>query len=1016
MAKLQVRRTKTAGVKPTPTQILEGELVVNLSDKKLYTKNDSGVVIQIGNPEQADKLDIATSLTVGGGASIQNGAIIAKSLEVTGKDSFINIGSGDPATPGVNFKVSSTKTQSIKATDQSLELTADRVDIKGGKLSLNPLGAGEIQGKGQNKIMSDDGQGNVTLSGSRDGTTPGLLILGGKTQGHNTQAVKLRSDLVNSAGDVLIDITTGKIRTAMLDTVFTTPTDVAGIYYNKGEADAKYQTIANTTANFYNRTQIATVLTDYYTKTAANAAFQTIAGMANFYTVTAADAKFQTIAADATRNYSKTETDTKLATLATKTELTTLSNSVYSKTALDTILLDGYLNKTQLAATYQTVAADAARNYSKTESDSRYYDKTTADGRYFGKQAGNIEMDSYLLSKAVDGTQATNNTSMAFSGFYRMNQDQNQLGGLNIHVAHPLYGANHSRGISFTYGSNGYGMSTYRYDANGVFIGAAKIYTAGDKPTAAELGVLPSSGTANLNGALSATGNISGSEFIASNGNGFRVVQGGIGSFIRNDGVSTYFMSTALNDPLGGWSGIRPFRWNNLTGLVNIGNGLEVNGSFYVNGSTITTGDITNTGNLTVGSRERSNFTLIPSGGSASAFTLSNWGSAGRRNVWELTDDLGWLFYAQRESVNNTVQLSINGALSAGTITAASTVGGDYGSFNYMGIGTANGLGAKSIAIGDNDTGLKQNGDGVLEIHANAAKVATYNSQWVSFHKGCTVEGDFYSSGTVNATASVYSNSNANSHYWFHNADRTVEKGVIYAGLDGVIRYRAQGDNHIFENTVTVNKNIIVGGNGILVNGLPYTSDRGLIRGNVPGGGWVDWQNRPAGLLIDVADHASSAYNIFKVTQWGHSHRCSLDYHGSEVRLHTQWGGDFVFSGNNFVVPGEIQTSGGGTRVLTDGNILGPVFDSGNLKQELNNIRASANGSNNSINAIRLSALAELPGMTFNISGVINTRDTPAGCVVTGLRGGENNIYVRYKYIQVHIPANGWFNAVDWWG
>ncbi|WP_034455779.1 tail fiber domain-containing protein [Buttiauxella noackiae] len=674
MAKLQVRRTKTAGVKPTPAQILEGELIVNLADKKLYTKNDSGAVIQIANPEQADKLEISTALTVGGVSTLNNGAVVAKAVDVTGTDAVINIGSGTVATPGVNFKVSPTKTHTIKATDQNLEITADRVDIKSGKLSLNPLGAGEIQGKASNKILSDDGQGNVTLSGSRDGTTPGFLILGGKTQGHNTQAVKLSSDLVNSAGDVLINSTTGKIRTAMLDTVFSTPNDVAGNYYNKGETDAKYQTIANTTANFYNRTQIATVLNDYYTKTGANGLFQTIAGMADYYTATAADAKFQTIAADATRNYSKTETDTKLALLATKTELTTLTNNVYSKSALDTILLDGYLSKTQIAATYQTIAADAARNYSKTESDARYYDKTTADGRYFGKQAGNIEMDSYLLTKAVDGTQTTNNTSMAYSGFYRMNQDQNQLGGMNIHVAHPLYGAAHARGISFTYGSNSYALNTYRYDANGQFIGSMKIYTAADKPTAGELGVLPSSGAASLNGTLTTTGNITSStgEFISGNGNGFRITQGGYGSFMRNDGVSTYFMSTALNDPNGGWSGIRPLRWNNSTGLVNVGNGLEVNGSFYVNGGTITTGDISTSGSLTIGGANNvSAMVFSPAGGSASRFRIYNWGSGTRAQVLELTDNSGWLFYAQRLTAGN-VEFSVNGALQSTSLQSNS--------------------------------------------------------------------------------------------------------------------------------------------------------------------------------------------------------------------------------------------------------------------------------------------------------------------------------------------------------
>lgn len=40
-----------------------------------------------------------------------------------------------------------------------------------------------------------------------------------------------------------------------------------------------------------------------------------------------------------------------------------------------------------------------------------------------------------------------------------------------------------------------------------------------------------------------------------------------------------------------------------------------------------------------------------------------------------------------------------------------------------LGIGTTNALGGNSIVLGDNDTGFKQNGDGILDIYANSAHV-----------------------------------------------------------------------------------------------------------------------------------------------------------------------------------------------------------------------------------------------------------------------------------------------------
>ncbi|ENE7619094.1 phage tail protein, partial [Salmonella enterica] len=41
-----------------------------------------------------------------------------------------------------------------------------------------------------------------------------------------------------------------------------------------------------------------------------------------------------------------------------------------------------------------------------------------------------------------------------------------------------------------------------------------------------------------------------------------------------------------------------------------------------------------------------------------------------------------------------------------------------------FGVNTDNALGGSSIAIGDNDTGIKQNADGVLDFYANGQLVA----------------------------------------------------------------------------------------------------------------------------------------------------------------------------------------------------------------------------------------------------------------------------------------------------
>jgi hypothetical protein len=77
-----------------------------------------------------------------------------------------------------------------------------------------------------------------------------------------------------------------------------------------------------------------------------------------------------------------------------------------------------------------------------------------------------------------------------------------------------------------------------------------------------------------------------------------RFVAGPFGSMIRNDGGSTYFLLTNVNDQNGGWNSLRPFTINNATGdiylanssgNVGIGTGspsqkLQVNGNIKVIG------------------------------------------------------------------------------------------------------------------------------------------------------------------------------------------------------------------------------------------------------------------------------------------------------------------------------------------------------------------------------------------------------------------------------------------------
>ena len=118
-----------------------------------------------------------------------------------------------------------------------------------------------------------------------------------------------------------------------------------------------------------------------------------------------------------------------------------------------------------------------------------------------------------------------------------------------------------------------------------------KIYHAGDKPTASEIGAAAASHTHNyipLSGSTGVTGTLrSNSEIQTTSQNAFRAVSGNYGFFIRNDGSNTWFMLTKSGDQYGSYNSLRPISINNSSGLVSFGNGLK--GTLDGNASTATT-------------------------------------------------------------------------------------------------------------------------------------------------------------------------------------------------------------------------------------------------------------------------------------------------------------------------------------------------------------------------------------------------------------------------------------------
>ncbi|ENU6821293.1 phage tail protein [Escherichia coli] len=87
-----------------------------------------------------------------------------------------------------------------------------------------------------------------------------------------------------------------------------------------------------------------------------------------------------------------------------------------------------------------------------------------------------------------------------------------------------------------------------------------------------------------------------------------------------------------------------------------------------------------------------------------------------------------------------------------------------------LGIGTANALGGNSIVLGDNDTGFKQNGDGVLDAYANGVHVFRFRNGSAISLKGIQAgESKLFTLSSTNTAAR-----NASFNLWGSSSRPTV--------------------------------------------------------------------------------------------------------------------------------------------------------------------------------------------------------------------------------------------------
>ncbi|QMM94485.1 phage tail protein [Citrobacter freundii] len=121
----------------------------------------------------------------------------------------------------------------------------------------------------------------------------------------------------------------------------------------------------------------------------------------------------------------------------------------------------------------------------------------------------------------------------------------------------------------------------------------------------------------------------------------------------------------------------------------------------------------------------------------------------------------GWTPWAREYNTQNKPSAADVGALpiTGGTIT------GPLG----IGVANGNGLGGNSIVLGDSDTGLKQEGDGILNVYANSALVMRFISSLVECLKSLKVNGNCTATGEVltgNGSARLATDGNIYGSIW----------------------------------------------------------------------------------------------------------------------------------------------------------------------------------------------------------------------------------------------------------
>ncbi len=195
----------------------------------------------------------------------------------------------------------------------------------------------------------------------------------------------------------------------------------------------------------------------------------------------------------------------------------------------------------------------------------------------------------------------------------------------------------------------------------------------------------------------------------------------------------------------------------------------------------------------------------------------------------------------------------------------------------------------------ESDTGLVNIATGGLRVAGAVSLSNNLTVAGTSTLRGSVTTGELTSTGALSVSMAApnlqlraantdtrqyvmaYKNNGVNS--WYVGKANGNSEGLALWNYDGSCGMTAQPDGNV---------QIVTGDGGectfnktgmIYISRTPTGSDQALIRGTVEPGSHADWRGRGAGLQVDCPAANTSAYNIWKATQWGKDHIAAMDVH-----------------------------------------------------------------------------------------------------------------------------------------